>query len=79
MHLTKANTITNFIKTYHVLPQNYWYLVDIHTYIVKYLPIRRIFLFNLQELFVYSSVTSLHSNKFRDVLFRNILNTGIKD
>lgn len=53
-------------------------LTDIHTYIVKYLPIRRIF-FNLQDLFVYSPVTSLHSNKFRDVLFRNILNTGIKD
>lgn len=79
MHLTKANTITNFIKTYHVLPQNCWYLVDIQTYLVKYLPIRRIFLFNLQDLFIYSPVTSLLSNKFRDVLFRNMLNTDIKD
>lgn len=78
MHLTQANTITNLIKTCHVFPQNCWYLVGIHTYLVKYLPIRRIF-FNLQGPFVYSSVTSLLSNRFRDVLFRNMLNTGIKD
>lgn len=79
MHLTQVNTITNFIKPYHVLLQNHWYLVGIHTYLVKYLPIRRIFFKFIRSVCIFTSQISLLSNRFRDVLFKNVLNTGIKD